>query len=146
MDADLQDSPDEIIPMYNMLLSKSVTLSQVGRRSLYDNAIIKIFLPNFTIPSLVGWGVNFTTWIVRTQSLSIRSAGRALKCSERCTDIFRWLQSGGFFRNGEKVVQHKVRKYGHSKFGMTFLYGFWTFHNHVYRKFGKKGRCTFLVY
>lgn len=54
MDADLQDSPDEIIPLYNMIIQENYDLVSGWKKVRYDNALTKIFLRKFIIQSQVG--------------------------------------------------------------------------------------------
>lgn len=126
MDADLQDSPDEIPELYEMITAKKFDLVSGWKKKRYDNTVTK------NIPS------QFFNAITRKMSgiqLHDFNCGlkaynrRVVKSIEVYGEMHRYIpvlaKNAGFNRIGEKVVQHQARKYGVSKFGLNrFVNGF----------------------
>jgi len=125
MDADLQDSPDEIPELYKMIQEDNFDLVSGWKKKRYD-PISK------TVPSKL---YNFTASIITGIKLHDFNCG--LKAYKR--DVVRSIEvygemhryipfiakQAGFSRIGEKVVQHRARKYGVTKFGLSrFIYGY----------------------
>lgn len=126
MDADLQDSPDEIPGLYNMIVKEDYDLVSGWKAKRYDNAITK------NIPSKL---FNFTTRKMSGIKLHDMNCGlkaykkEVVKSIEVYGEMHRFIpvlaKSAGFTKIGEKVVQHRARKYGTSKFGWNrFINGF----------------------
>ncbi len=126
MDADLQDSPDEIPELYRMIKDGSYDLVSGWKKKRYDNAISK------NIPSKL---YNFTTRVVSGIKLHDMNCGlkayrkKVVKSIEVYGEMHRFIpvlaKAAGFDKIGEKVVQHRKRKYGYSKFGWNrFINGF----------------------
>jgi glycosyltransferase involved in cell wall biosynthesis len=125
MDADLQDSPDEIPELYRMIVEEKYDLVSGFKKKRYD-PISK------TIPS------KFFNWVTRKISgieLHDFNCGlkayrkNVIKSIEVYGEMHRFIpfiaKEAGFLKIGEKVVQHQARKYGHSKFGLNrFINGF----------------------
>ena len=125
MDADLQDSPDEIPELYNMIQKQGYDMVSGWKRKRYD-PISK------TIPS------KFFNWTARKVSgihLHDFNCGlkayniRVVKSVEVYGEMHRYIpilaKEAGFTRIGEKVVKHQERKYGVTKFGLSrFINGF----------------------
>ena len=118
MDADLQDSPDEIPALYRMIMEKGYDLVSGWKKKRYDPA-------GKRLPS------KFFNWTARAVSgikLHDFNCGlkayrrRVVKSIEVYGEMHRYIpilaKHAGFKRIGEKVVQHQERKYGVSKFGM----------------------------
>lgn len=118
MDADLQDSPDEIPAMRKMVLEESYDLVSGWKRKRYDPL-------GKRLPS------KFFNWTARTVSgIKLHDFNCGLKCYRKSVvksievygEMHRYIpilaKNAGFKRIGEKVVQHQARKYGVSKFGM----------------------------
>ena len=118
MDADLQDSPDEIPEMRRMILEEGYDLVSGWKKKRYDPAG-KRFPSKF---------FNWTARVVSGIKLHDFNCGlkayrrKVLKSIEVYGEMHRYIpilaKHAGFKRIGEKVVQHQERKYGVSKFGM----------------------------
>ena len=118
MDADLQDSPDEIPAMRRMVLEGGYDLVSGWKRKRYDPL-------GKRLPS------KFFNWTARTVSgIKLHDFNCGLKCYRKSViksievygEMHRYIpilaKYAGFKRIGEKEVQHQARKYGVSKFGM----------------------------
>ena len=118
MDADLQDSPDEIPELYRMIMEDGYDLVSGWKKKRYDPA-------NKRLPSKF---FNWTARVVSGIKLHDFNCGlkayrrRVVKSIEVYGEMHRYIpilaKHAGFKRIGEKVVQHQERKYGVSKFGM----------------------------
>ena len=118
MDADLQDSPDEIPEMRRMVLEDGYDLVSGWKKKRYDPA-------NKRLPSKF---FNWTARVVSGIKLHDFNCGlkayrrRVVKSIEVYGEMHRYIpilaKHAGFKRIGEKVVKHRERKYGVSKFGM----------------------------
>jgi glycosyltransferase involved in cell wall biosynthesis len=126
MDADLQDSPDEIPGLYKMIIEENFDLVSGWKQKRYDNAITK------NIPSKL---FNYSTRKMSGIYLHDMNCGlkaykkEVIKSIEVYGEMHRFIpvlaKSAGFTKIGEKVVQHQPRKYGTSKFGWNrFINGF----------------------
>ncbi len=126
MDADLQDSPDEIPELYRMIREDGYDVVSGWKKKRYDN----VFLKN--IPSKI---YNYTAR--RVSGLKLHDMNCGLKAYrlevvqniEIYGDMHRYIpfiaKNAGFGNIGEKVVVHRKRKYGESKFGLNrFFNGF----------------------
>lgn len=126
MDADLQDSPDEIPELYRMISVEGYDLVSGWKKVRYDNALTK------NLPSKLYNGVN--RWISGIQLHDMNCGLKAykkkvVKSIEVYGDMHRFIpvlaKWAGYRKIGEKVVQHRARKYGVSKFGWErFINGF----------------------
>ena len=118
MDADLQDSPDEISELCRMIMEEGYDLVSGWKKKRYDPA-------NKRLPSKF---FNWTARVVSGIKLHDFNCGlkayrrRVVKSIEVYGEMHRYIpilaKHAGFKRIGEKVVQHQERKYGVSKFGM----------------------------
>ena len=118
MDADVQDSPDEISELYRMIMEEGYDLVSGWKKKRYDPA-------NKRLPSKF---FNWTARVVSGIKLHDFNCGlkayrrRVVKSIEVYGEMHRYIpilaKHAGFKRIGEKVVQHQERKYGVSKFGM----------------------------
>ena len=126
MDADLQDSPDEIPELYRMIHEDGYDLVSGWKKVRHDNTLTK------NIPSKI---YNFTARKVTGLKLHDMNCGlkayrgEVVKEIEVYGDMHRYIpyiaKNAGFTKIGEKVVVHRKRKYGKSKFGMSrFFNGF----------------------
>lgn len=119
MDADLQDSPDEIPEMYKMITEQGYDLVSGWKKKRYD-PITK------TIPT------KLYNWVTRKMSgIYLHDFNCGLKAYKK--DVIKTVEVygemhryipviakwNGFKKIGEKVVQHRARKYGESKFGLS---------------------------
>lgn len=125
MDADLQDSPDEIPALYTMIIKDGYDLVSGWKQKRFD-PITK------TIPTKI---YNGATRLVTGIQLHDMNCGlkayknEVVKSVEVYGEMHRYIpilaRKAGFRNIGEKVVAHQSRKYGVTKFGMErFLYGF----------------------
>ncbi len=141
MDADLQDSPDEIPELYKMIKKDGFDLVSGWKQKRYDNAFTK------NLPSKL---YNYTNRVISGIKLHDMNCGlkayknKVVKSIEVYGEMHRFIpvmaKSAGFTKIGEKVVQHQARKYGVSKFGWNrFINGFLDLLTVTFMsKFGKK--------
>jgi glycosyltransferase involved in cell wall biosynthesis len=126
MDADLQDSPDEIPELYNLIVKEGFDLISGWKKKRYDSKIRK------NIPSKL-----FNAAARKTSGLKLHDFNCGLKAYKRDViknidvsgEMHRYLpvlaKNAGFTKIDEKVVVHQARKYGVTKFGMDrFINGF----------------------
>ncbi len=154
MDADLQDSPDEIPELYDMIINGGLDVVSGWKKERHD-PISK------TVPSKFFNGV--TRWISGIQLHDFNCGLKAyrnkvVKNVQVYGEMHRYIpllaKWNGFSKIGEKIVQHQPRKYGYSKFGFErFLNGFLDLITvsfvHRYKKkpmhfFGLLGTLSFL--
>ena len=141
MDADLQDSPEEIPEMMRMIRQDGYDLVSGWKKKRYDNVATK------NLPSKL---YNATARKVTGIKLHDMNCGlkayrsEVVKNIEVYGEMHRFIpylaKNAGFDRIGEKEVHHQKRKYGKSKFGMNrFLHGFLDLLSIWFlQKFGKK--------
>ena len=126
MDADLQDSPEEIPEMRRMIIEEGYDVVSGWKKKRYD--------PFFTkrVPTkLFNWAARKVSGI-KLHDFNCGLKGyrlKVVKSVEIYGDMHRYIpvlaKGSGFVRIGEKVVQHQERKYGVTKFGMDrFVKGF----------------------
>ncbi len=126
MDADLQDSPDEIPELYKMITEDKYDLVSGWKKKRYDNAITK------NLPSKL-----FNATARRVTGLHLHDMNCGLKAYRQDVvknievfgEMHRYIpylaKTAGFTRIGEKVVQHRKREFGVSKFGLNrFVNGY----------------------
>lgn len=126
MDADLQDNPEEIPELYNMITKDNFDLVSGWKKKRYDSVIAK------NLPSkLFNWAAR------RTSGVKLNDFNCGLKAYKNIVvknidvngEMHRYIpvlaKNAGFTSIGEKVVKHQARKYGTTKFGMNrFINGF----------------------
>jgi glycosyltransferase involved in cell wall biosynthesis len=126
MDADLQDSPDEIPALYNMIVKDHFDLVSGWKKKRYD-PITK------TIPTkLFNWATRRVSGINNLHDFNcgLKSYKKdVVKSIEVYGEMHRYIpviaKWAGFYKIGELPVQHQKRKYGYSKFGLErFVNGF----------------------
>jgi len=125
MDADLQDSPEEIPELFSMIKHKGFDLVSGWKKKRYD-PITK------TIPTkLYNWATRRVTKIkLHDFNCGLKAYRNAVvKSIEVYGEMHRYIpviaKWAGFSKIGEKVVQHRKRKYGTTKFGLErFVNGF----------------------
>lgn len=126
MDADLQDSPDEIPELYRMITEEGYDLVSGWKQKRYDNALTK------NLPSKL---FNATARKVTGIQLHDMNCGlkayrnEVVKNIEVFSEMHRYIpylaKNAGFTKIGEKVVQHRKREFGTSKFGINrFVNGY----------------------
>lgn len=126
MDADLQDSPDEIPELYAMIKGGRYDLVSGWKKVRYDNAVTK------NLPSKLYNSVNRVISGIQLHDMNCGLKAyrkKVVKSIEVYGEMHRFIpviaKQAGFPRIGEKVVQHRARKYGVSKFGWErFINGF----------------------
>ena len=126
MDADLQDNPEEIPELFDLIKNQNFDLISGWKKKRYDNVITK------NIPSKL-----FNAIARKTSGLKLHDFNCGLKAYKNevvktvnvSGEMHRYIpvlaKNAGFNNIGEKVVQHQARKYGETKFGMSrFINGF----------------------
>ena len=125
MDADLQDSPDEIPELYRMITEDGYDLVSGWKQKRFDpiSKTIPTKLYNAATRALSGVKLNDFNCGLKAYKLEV------VKTIKLYGEMHRYIpvqaKWNGFTKIGEKVVQHQARKYGVTKFGLErFLYGF----------------------
>jgi glycosyltransferase involved in cell wall biosynthesis len=126
MDADLQDSPDEIPELRRMIFEEGYDLVSGWKKKRYDNKLTK------NLPSKV-----FNSAARRMSGIKLHDFNCGLKAYKNKVvkgievygEMHRYVpvlaKGSGFKKIGEKVVEHRARKYGVTKFGWSrFINGF----------------------
>jgi glycosyltransferase involved in cell wall biosynthesis len=140
MDADLQDSPDEIPDLYKMIITDGFDLVSGWKKTRHD-PITK------TIPTkLFNWAARKASGIyLHDFNCGLKSyKNTVVKSVEVHGEMHRYIpvmaKWAGFDNIGEKVVQHQSRKYGVTKFGLErFVNGFLDLMTITFiSRFGKK--------
>lgn len=148
MDADLQDSPDEIPELYRMITEDGFDLVSGWKKKRYDP-----FIKNFTSKFFNG----VTRWISKIKLHDFNCGlkaykGQVVHSIEVYGEMHRYIpliaKWSGFSKIGEKVVQHQARKYGTTKFGLErFVNGFLDLLSITFvGKFGKRPMHLFGVF
>ena len=141
MDADLQDSPDEIPEFYDMITKEGYHLVSGWKKKRYDNTFTK------NIPSKIYNAVarRSSGIILHDFNCGIKAYQlKVIKSIEVFGEMHRYIpilaKWAGFSKIGEKVVVHQARKYGTTKFGWErFVNGFLDLMTIQFlSKFGKK--------
>lgn len=125
LDADLQDSPDEIPALYDLITRQGYDLVSGWKRHRRDplSKTIPSKLFNATVRLFTGIPLHdFNSGIKAYRA----AAAKALDLYGEMHRYIPYLvKAAGFSRIGEKIVTHYPRKYGHTKFGWErFIYGF----------------------
>ena len=126
MDADLQDSPDEIPELYNLIANEGYDMVSGWKKKRYDSVLAK------NLPSKL-----FNAAARKTSGLKLHDFNCGLKAYKKEVvknidvygDMHRYIpllaKNAGFVNITEKTVQHQARKYGQTKFGPDrFIKGF----------------------
>ena len=120
MDADLQDSPDEIPELYRMINEDGFDLVSGWKKVRYDNKLTK------NLPSKLfnATARNFSGVKLHDFNCGLKSYNKeVIKNIEVYNDMHRYIpylaKIAGFNSIGEKIVQHQARKYGTTKFGLS---------------------------
>jgi glycosyltransferase involved in cell wall biosynthesis len=120
MDADMQDSPDEIPDLRRMIIEEKYDLVSGWKKKRYDNTLTK------NIPSKF-----YNAMTRRLSGIHLHDFNCGLKAYRRNVvksieiygDMHRYIpvlaKWAGFKKIGEKVVEHRARKYGSTKFGLS---------------------------
>ena len=141
MDADLQDSPDEIPELYRMITEDGYDLVSGWKKKRYDPLSKTIPTKLFNATARKFSGINnlhdFNCGLKAYKNVVIKNI-------EVYNDMHRYIpylaKIAGFHKIGEKVVQHQARKYGTTKFGLNrFVNGYLDLITLLFTsKFGKK--------
>ena len=126
MDADLQDSPDEIPGLFKMIIEGNFDLVSGWKKKRYDSVVSK------NLPSkLFNWAARRTSGVTLNDfNCGLKAyKNKVIKNIEVSGEMHRYIpvlaKNAGFGKIGEKIVIHQARKYGESKFGMNrFINGF----------------------
>ena len=128
MDADLQDSPDEIPELYRMITEDGYDLVSGWKKKRYDPLSKTIPTKLFNATARKFSGINnlhdFNCGLKAYKNVVIKNI-------EVYNDMHRYIpylaKIAGFHKIGEKVVQHQARKYGTTKFGKKpmHFFGLW---------------------
>jgi glycosyltransferase involved in cell wall biosynthesis len=125
MDADLQDSPDEIPELYRLIAEENYDLISGWKQKRFDplSKTIPTKLYNAATRKLSGVKLNDFNCGLKAYKLEVVKTIRLYGEMHRYIPVqAKW---NGFTKIGEKVVQHQARKYGVTKFGLErFLFGF----------------------
>ncbi|HPF95801.1 MAG TPA: glycosyltransferase family 2 protein [Mangrovimonas sp.] len=126
MDADLQDNPDEIPELYDLIVKEGYDLVSGWKKKRFDNTLTK------NLPSkLFNWAARKTSGVkLHDFNCGLKAFNKeVVKNIDVHGEMHRYIpvlaKNSGFQKIGEKVVQHQARKYGKTKFGMDrFVHGF----------------------
>ncbi|TBH72847.1 glycosyltransferase family 2 protein [Aquirufa antheringensis] len=125
MDADLQDSPDEIPELYRLITEENYDLISGWKQKRFDpiSKTIPTKLYNAATRKLSGVHLHDFNCGLKAYKIEVVKTLRLYGEMHRYIPVqAKW---NGFTKIGEKVVQHQARKYGATKFGLErFLYGF----------------------
>ena len=126
MDADLQDDPKEIPEMYDMIINDNYDLVSGWKKKRFDSILFK------NIPSKI---FNFAARV--TSGIKLNDFNCGLKAYKKDVvkninvygEMHRYIpvlaKNEGYNKIGEKIVNHRPRKHGNTKFGPSrFLHGF----------------------
>ncbi len=141
MDADMQDSPDEIPALRNMILEENFDIVSGWKKKRYDNTLTK------NIPSKL-----FNAAARRSSGIKLNDFNCGLKAYKKKVvksievygEMHRYIpilaKWAGFRKIGEKVVEHRARQFGVTKFGWErFVNGFLDLFSIMFvGKFGKR--------
>ena len=126
MDADLQDSPDEIPELYRMITEEGYDLVSGWKQKRYDNTLTKN-LPSKLFNATARWVTGIQLHDMNCGLKAYRK--EVVKNIEVFSEMHRYIpylaKNAGFTKIGEKVVQHRKREFGTSKFGINrFVNGY----------------------
>ncbi len=125
MDADLQDSPDEIPALFDMIDKEHYDMVSGWKKKRYDPLIKTIPSKLFNGTARLASGIKLHDFNCGLKSYR----SEVIKNIEVYGEMHRYIpilaKHAGFKRIGEKVVQHQARKYGTTKFGFErFVHGY----------------------
>lgn len=149
MDADLQDSPDEIPELYRMIKEEGYDLVSGWKKKRYDAKLTKNLpskLYNATARKVTGLKLHDMNSGLKSYRLEV------VKNIEVYGEMHRYIpylaKNAGFTKIGEKVIEHRKREFGKTKFGMNrFVNGYLDLMTVWFlAKFGKKPMHFFGLY
>jgi len=149
MDADMQDSPDEIPGLRRMIIEEGFDLVSGWKKKRYDNKLTKN-LPSkvFNAAARSSSGIKLHDFNCGLKAYK----NKVVKSIEVYGEMHRYIpvlaKWAGFRKIGEKVVEHRARKYGITKFGwQRFVNGFLDLATISFvSKFGKRPMHFFGLY
>jgi len=119
MDADLQDSPDEIPELYKMIKNENYDIVSGWKKNRHDPVLTKNLpskLYNFTVRKISGIKLHDMNCGLKAYKKNV------IKSVEVYGEMHRYIpvlaKWAGYKKIGEKIVAHHERKYGKSKFGL----------------------------
>ncbi|GGG47624.1 glycosyl transferase family 2 [Croceivirga lutea] len=126
MDADLQDNPEEIPELYQLITQENFDIVSGWKKKRYDSILAK------NLPSkLFNWAARKTSGLkLHDFNCGLKAyKNEVVKAVDVTGDMHRYIpvlaKNAGFDNIGEKIVKHQARKYGRTKFGMSrFIIGF----------------------
>ena len=141
MDADLQDSPDEIPEFYTMIMDQGYHLVSGWKKKRFDNTLTKN-IPSklFNAVARKSSGIQLNDFNCGLKAYK----NKVVKSIEVYGEMHRYIpilaKGSGYKKIGEKVVEHRARKYGVTKFGwQRFVNGFLDLATILFlNKFGKR--------
>ncbi len=155
MDADLQDSPDEIVPLYNKIAVEGWDLVSGWKQKRYDPIMKTVPSKFFNAVTSHMSGIHlhdFNCGLKAYKSKLVKTIDVYGEMHRYIPVIAKWA---GFRKITELVVQHRARKYGVTKFGLErFVYGFLDllsimvvtkFRKRPMHLFGAYGTLSFLI-
>ncbi|MFM1776278.1 MAG: hypothetical protein RJA53_1888 [Bacteroidota bacterium] len=141
MDADMQDSPDEIPALRDMILKGGFDLVSGWKKKRFDNTLTKN-IPSklFNAVARKSSGIQLNDFNCGLKAYK----NKVVKSIEVYGEMHRYIpilaKGSGYKKIGEKVVEHRARKYGVTKFGwQRFVNGFLDLATILFlNKFGKR--------
>ena len=125
MDADLQDSPDEVPALYKMVMEEGYDIVSGWKQKRYDPITKTVPTKIYNAAARAMSGIQLHDFNCGLKAYK----NEVIKSVEVYGEMHRYIpilaKKAGFGKIGEKVVIHQARKFGTTKFGMErFLYGF----------------------
>jgi len=125
MDADLQDSPDEVPALYKMVMDEGYDIVSGWKQKRYDPITKTVPTKIYNAAARAMSGIQLHDFNCGLKAYK----NEVIKSVEVYGEMHRYIpilaKKAGFAKIGEKVVIHQARKFGTTKFGMErFLYGF----------------------
>ncbi len=125
MDSDLQDSPDEIPELYRMIRDQGYDMVSGWKKKRYDSFIKRFSSKFYNFTARISSGIRLHDFNCGLKAYR----SEVVKSIEVFGEMHRYIpmlsKEAGFRKIGEKVVEHRPRKYGVSKYGMDrFVKGY----------------------
>ena len=125
MDSDLQDSPDEIPELYRMIKDEGYDLVSGWKKKRYDPFVKRISSRIYNRTARISSGIKLHDFNCGLKAYR----NEVVKSIEVYGEMHRYIpilaKEAGFRKIGEKIVEHRARKYGVSKYGMDrFIKGY----------------------
>ncbi|HOU95736.1 MAG TPA: glycosyltransferase family 2 protein [Bacteroidales bacterium] len=125
MDSDLQDSPDEIPALYNMIKEEGYDLVSGWKKKRYDPFLKRVTSRFYNYTARLSSGIRLHDFNCGLKAYR----NEVVKSIEVFGEMHRYIpilaKEAGFMKIGEKVVEHRPRKYGTTKYGFDrFIKGY----------------------